>query len=401
LRRSLAVLVALAGVACGRHGARTTMCGGSEFAWASDTSRVVGDSAGQAIRPTVDIPEAGTESGGGLRVAPNLVRLSDGRIVGADLQAGELPVFDSTGVRAATWGRRGAGPGEFRDLVNIGSAGGDSIWAYDAGSRRLTIFDPAGLVARSAVLDFPGPGGWAVVLGRVGDGRFVVADAWVPDPGKVRYAPGSVGPDSTPLRLWQVGSATSELLGWFRTNDRYVSRNGWRDLVGSAPFGRVATFSVTDSGLFHGYPSSLEVWFHPLVGGARRVLAAEAEGGPVSAGDVARYKEAALRGSSSDFRPRLKQVFTWLPFPARFPAFGTFVVDGHGRVWVQEYVPRWAAAARWTLFASDGHRLGALCAPASFRIALLRDSTLSGTLIDDDGLVHALTLPLPGLLGGS
>lgn len=73
------------------------------------------------------------------------------------------------------------------------------------------------------------------------------------------------------------------------------------------------------------------------------------------------------------------------------------MVDGRGRVWVQEYVPRWAAAARWTLFSTDGHRLGALCAPASFRIALVRDSTLLGTLIDDDGLVHALTLPLPRL----
>lgn len=270
------MLLAAAGVSCGRPAALTTACGGSEFTWVADTSRVVGDSTGQAMRPTLDIPEVGTESGEWLRVAPNLVRLSDGRIVGADRQAEELPVFDSTGARVATWGRRGAGPGEFRHLVVIGSAGGDSIWAYDAESRRLTILDPAGRVARSAVLDFPGPGGWAVVLGRVGDGRFVVADAAVPDPSRVRYAPGSVGPDSTPLRLWQLGTATSELLGWFRTYDVYVSRNGWQDLTGGAPFGRTATFSVTDSGLFHGYPSSLEIWFHPLASGARRVLAAAA-----------------------------------------------------------------------------------------------------------------------------
>jgi hypothetical protein len=375
------------------------VCGGSAFAWSNDTSRTAADPALQALHSTLDIPEAGTQSRGWLRGPPNLVELSDGRIVGADLDAGELPVFDSTGARVATWGRRGGGPGEFRDLAAIGAAGGDSTWAYDAGARRLTIFGPAGRIARSAALDFPGAGGFALVLGRLGDGRFVVADGVMPDPGRVRHAPGTVGPDSTLVHLWQSDTDSIQPLGWFRTFDVYVSRNGMLDLTGGAPFGRVATFLATDSGLYYGYPSSLEIQFHSLAGGTRCVLARVAEGGPVSASDVARYKEAALHSSSPDFRPRLEQVFGWLPFPARFPAFGTFAVDGRGRVWVQEYVPRWAAAGRWSLFGPDGRRLGALCAPASFRIAVVREAALLGTMTDDDGLAHAVVVPLPPIGG--
>lgn len=106
-------------------------------------------------------------------------------------------------------------------------------------------------------------------------------------------------------------------------------------------------------------------------------------------------KEEGLRNSSPDFRPRFEQVLGWLPFPARFPLFRSLAVDGRGRYWLQAYTPRWAASAAWTVYAAGGRRLGALCAPASFRIAKASDTSLLGTVVDDDDLVHAVMLPLP------
>ena len=333
-----------------------------------------------------------------LDVAPNLVRLRDGRIIAADVDASQLQVFDSTGERLDTWGRHGAGPGEFGTSVAIGSAGGDSVWAYDPGRLRVTIFGPSGRVVRSAALDFPGANWSSLVLGRLGDGRFVVAEAATPE-GR-RHAPGTVGTDSTRLHLYRLGAGVSAPFGWFRVWDVYVSKAGWRDLVGLAPFGRKAAFSVVDSGVYYGFPAAFEIAFYPASGAARPVLTVDRLGRTVTQRDVVRFKQGFLHPDMRDLLPRSERVLQWLPFPPRLPAFRQFVFDERRRVWVKEYSTEWEPFAKWTVFAADGAPLGALCAPSSFRIALVRHSSLLGTVIDDDGLVHALTLPLPGSLGG-
>ncbi len=387
-------LAALVLAACGRGGplAGSPECGASGFAWVAASPHGGSGALRTELRPSLDVPEAGTAPWEWLALPPNLVRLSDGRIVVADLDENELLVFDATGHRVGTWGRRGAGPGEFRSLAAIGPAGGDSVWAYDLRSLRTTVFDAGGRVGWSASLDFEGAGGFALVLGRVADGRFVVAEATAP--GWTRHAPGSVGTDSTRLHLHRPGSRASDVLGWFRTFDVYVSKHGMQDLTGGAPFGRAAAFVVTDSGVFYGFPDRAAVWFHALTGPGRQVVSAPLEGAPVPAADVSRWKQEALHGSSPDFRPRFEEVLGWLPFPSRFPAFRSLAIGAGGDVWLQVFAPAWAATAAWRRFAPDGRQLGTLCAPATFRIARVGDTSLLGTVVDEDGVVHALVIPL-------
>lgn len=70
--------------------------------------------------------------------------LSDGRIVVANGGTRELRYDGSVGTFSRSVDREGEGPSEFRSLDFLGRHRGDTIVAYDARLRRLSLFDEAG-----------------------------------------------------------------------------------------------------------------------------------------------------------------------------------------------------------------------------------------------------------------
>lgn len=79
---------------------------------------------------------------------------SDGRIAVLDAQAQELRVFDPGGGHLATWGGRGAGPGELEGAHGLMVGPGDSLWVPDVDNARMSVFHPSSGFARSARMPF-------------------------------------------------------------------------------------------------------------------------------------------------------------------------------------------------------------------------------------------------------
>ncbi len=69
---------------------------------------------------------------------------SRGRIYVADVGQSHVTVFDSAGSFVRTIGRRGSGPGEFHQPMQLGIDNADTLFVYDVGLRRLTKFSPDG-----------------------------------------------------------------------------------------------------------------------------------------------------------------------------------------------------------------------------------------------------------------
>jgi hypothetical protein len=80
-----------------------------------------------------------------LRVGPH------GQIAVFVSQDQSLRLYDSTGAKIASFGRRGAGPGESR-AVNTLWFKADTVWHYDPGLKRLTFVTPGGKLLRHEVL---------------------------------------------------------------------------------------------------------------------------------------------------------------------------------------------------------------------------------------------------------
>ena len=79
--------------------------------------------------------------------------LADGRIVVRNVGSRDLRVFDASGSHLATWGGAGDGPGEFENLFGVGRWPGDSLIAWFAQGRRLSVFDGEGNFGRTFGLE--------------------------------------------------------------------------------------------------------------------------------------------------------------------------------------------------------------------------------------------------------
>ena len=67
------------------------------------------------------------------------------------MQDYQLRLYDSTGKRIATVGRRGDGPGEFQRPLRFGWIA-DTLWVYDSSHQRFSLFTADGRLVRTAQL---------------------------------------------------------------------------------------------------------------------------------------------------------------------------------------------------------------------------------------------------------
>lgn len=103
----------------------------------------------------------------------NAIRLDDGRVVVADAGNSRLVEFDADGSLRSTLGRRGEGPGEFRNMLVMRTWIGDSIVVWDDRARRVSVITPEVTFAGSFRLTLPEGLAFARVLGVYPDGSFL------------------------------------------------------------------------------------------------------------------------------------------------------------------------------------------------------------------------------------
>lgn len=162
-----------------------------------------------------------------------LIPLADGSIVIAEPRERRLRRFADDGGSVQTFGRDGAGPGEFRQLAQIGAIG-DTIWATDVGTRRTTLFDAGGRVLATLVWDLPDSDAAAsrnVILG-----YFSSVDAW----GEPSASAASVGDERMPRELVALTAdgrtRTRRLGGVAAAHARYRITDGGSIAFGAQPF---------------------------------------------------------------------------------------------------------------------------------------------------------------------
>lgn len=120
-------------------------------------------------RPLTVIEGSQTDQNYDLYNIGDIVRSANGDVSFA-ANHGPINVYDRTGKHLRRIGRKGSGPGEFQQIVQLGRIGRDTIATFDNALRRISIFDPNGEFVRSV----PVRGMVGQTYGRFTyDGRFV------------------------------------------------------------------------------------------------------------------------------------------------------------------------------------------------------------------------------------
>jgi hypothetical protein len=318
----------------------------------------------------------------------DVVALSDATLAVADRGSSEIRVFGRDGRFMRKIGAPGEGPGEFRLLVWMRECVPGRVTALDLAAGRLTHFDLAGAIAaeepftpdRAIGAPTPmgcGPAGVVAVFRRNPGGP--------PPQGPFRGAAsvGVVSPTATQSIVEVVGDERH-----FTGSDLGPQLLGKRTLA--AAFGDDIAIGTQDE-------PRLAV--HARDGRLRRVIRWADTERRIEQADKDAIVAATVAAAPSERQAGVRERLREYTFPEEVPAFGRFLYDAIGNLWVQRAArPSRPAPNEWMVFSAGGFLLGGVVLPDAFEPHAITEDRIAGVWRDDVGTeyVWLLSIDKPG-----
>lgn len=308
--------------------------------------------------------------------------------------------FDSRGEALGTFGRDGAGPGEFRYLTIHGWIG-DTLWVNDISAHRLTLIAPE----RTLVRTVP----WPTSVSAAGEdsGRaprfiFVVPWAIYPDGSLLAYAslatdsprPEWMGPDRQgmpAIRVTRDGMLT-RIVAWRESRDDCsvpVHMPGGRGSAG-IPFCAQPLIDLARDGSRMAQATIVQPSRGP---GSYRVTVVDARGDttfsrsypftPVSITRKVADSVIAARAARAP-GPAYAAAIRAMNVPPTYPPLRRILVGRDGTTWLELWTS--SGDRTWHVLDGKGDVIGALMVPRRIDIKVGDLGTIWATDTDEDGL---------------
>ena len=340
--------------------------------------------------PIVSIGEADGAEPYLLLGARDATRLSDGRIVVANLGTNELRVFDARGSHVATWGGAGEGPGEFTELGHVDRWPADSIVAWSAARLGISVFASDGSFGRTFTMQSDG---------REEHGRplwiFFTPVSATRD-GSLLTVLAFPNEDTLVVELRDGEGRTTTNFGTHPSREPHLVTLDGRNSSHRRIFGREPVYSTWGDRVVIGNTDSYELKaFRADASLERIVRRAHVPRAPTPA-DVAAYidqvvpqsrpgmSDADVRRLQQDSRRRWESV----PVAGHFPAFTSVMSDALDHLWVEEYEfpGEEREGSLWTVFDSEGRMLGLVETPEGLWIWEIGEDYILGRADDELGV---------------
>ena len=387
--RALTVLIACT-VGCGdirgdarvpvvRDSAGIRIVENSAPAWNDSEQWLIGD------RPLLSIGAADGPSEYQFHLIVGAHRMSDGTIVVANRGTNDIRYFTPEGDLLRRLGGTGAGPGEF-NLLYRSYLLHDTLFAYDAGLRRMTAFDADGQLVRTfgVVPLFNSP--FVEPIGRLANGPWLAKE-----PQFMGDLEGLVRVSDHYFLLDEQGKATQLIDLWGEERILQGVGAGGGAYVRSAPFARRPSVGMLDDGFL--YASAESYQFVDFAGDGRpgRIIRREHTPQAVGEEDVEAW-QTEYEDNRSPVPSGLPQFLyvpaSELPLPPTKVAHGPIVLDALNMLWVADYSYPGHPPTAWSVFDTTGVWLGELESPSGFELFEVGPDYLLGTFTDDLEVEH-------------
>lgn len=324
-------------------------------------------------------------------------QLSDGGFAVAEAGNHRVAFFDSGGRFQGSSGGEGEGPGEFQSLSLLSRSVGDTLLAWDMGSRRVSVLTPSGEFVRSFGLQTTEEVPFASVTAAFGDGSFL-ATGFV-DTGGGPIQTGRRSYTSPSFHFGPDGAFLAHL-GSFATPESYFETfdNGGFSVY-PAPFGMVSHRLAVDSLFLTARSDSYELRLAPPGGEINLVIRRDPRNQPVTSALRGSLVEKLVAESAGGDPASYRRVLEEMEVPDRTPEFGRVFADRLGRIWVEEYDPL-AEVTEWRVYGSDGVGVGALHLPEDFRPTDAGEDYILGVQTDEMGVESIVRHPIAAAAGG-
>lgn len=321
-------------------------------------------------------------------------RLNDGRIAVINGGTNDVRIFDPAGRHLTSFGRSGAGPGEFRQIT-VAARSRDSVWLYDPRLKRVTAVHLGPTPSLAATVRVTAVGGREEfgVVGRLPDGRWLVT---------TYVQPGFDGPPGVYRKEGSIGllrpSADGEV--------DWVGRIPSAAIFVHSPTGRLedaAVGPIAFSPWVHSTTSGDQVWFGESGSAELEILTRtgasvrarfpfEAAAPTKSSIASERHREMARARRGESF---LEAKYSAKYLPERLPYYGGMVAGMDGEVWVLEFPQPSASTARYAVLARNGTHIATVSVPMATRVRDIGQDYVLLVHTNEDGVesvrLHGLT----------
>jgi len=341
--------------------------------------------------PAVSIGAAEGEEPYLLYGAMDAARLSDGRIVVANVGTNELRVFDASGTYLTTWGGRGEGPGEFRSLWRVGPWPGDSIVAWYAPRLGVSTFDAQGNYGRTLQFEH--------------DEATPLMQRFRPEQatrdGSILAVHMPEDADTVVVQLRDAKGGVRSSLGTHAGLEPYLHAEGTdQAMLFWKIFGRESVWTPWGDLVVIGHTSRYELTAFGVDGSLARIVRRDHALQSPTPDDVEAYIESQVAQSrlraTEPEKQRLRRQYQSVPVAEHFPAFASVMSDAVGHLWVGEYefTEEERPPRLWTVFDPEGRVLGFVETPEGLWIHEIGEDHILGTIFDELDVEHVQVWPL-------
>jgi 6-bladed beta-propeller len=329
----------------------------------------------------------------------DLALLDDGSIMVSDGVASELRVYDASGAFLRAIGQPGEGPGEFAVAPKIAGVAGDTVYAFDRRSSRVTSFTLDGefvesLTLRSAAAGIP----QAIV--RLDGGTYLSQSKWILPSAELSFFEARLELDSLVVAELDAAGASPDTVRVMadRTRAREVQdRGGGR--IGMIQADQLyTTRAVVASNGFGAVVGHSEVFELEIMrpdwstGTIVRVRGVE---NPATAADMRAHQETVMREQAGDreIHPMTRRLNIDF-LPERMPSFGSVIVSELGDVWVSLSEYDLSEGLDWLVFEPTGELRGTVRTPADFNLRAVGGDHIVGFVLDEFDVPYVRRHPL-------
>lgn len=330
--------------------------------------------------------EAGAELFGGIG---SVALTRSGNVIVEDPQALMYSVFSSNGELVATVGSRGKAPGEFEDMSGLVVGPGDSVYVFDGSSRRLSVFDPSHRFDYSTVVE-QGPGGGrglarlfsfsipTKLIGVIGAGYIIQYESLLLPLADLIDLTSDT--ESSAFLVNRLGETARKPIARLPGRELIHTTSGQETVVLERPFGRSFLFRTNADGfLYSGWNESIDIEKRDANGRLHGRINRRHSPVYVTLEDIAITMEKMSLTA--------KRLVRESDLPETMPAFETFIVDDHGRVWLQQDLSRIESdsVATWSILNPQGQIIAETQLPASVTLQVVRSGRAYGNGRDSTG----------------
>lgn len=304
-----------------------------------------------------------------------MTRLASGVVVVGDNKSLAVKFFSPSGSFLKSFGRAGAGPGEFQLVKLVGNCGTDSLMVFDGAKSRLSYISLNG--------DYFGSKRQTLVSSGVSCGRTGMVL-------EVRSANRSLTqrPSVYRGRVTISVRAFSDSLAKPLLEVVGDDRQRWSSSIGPRPLGRKTVVAVGSDRFFVGTGDSSVVRVFRFSGEELAVIKLPFLAVRVTRKHVDDYIRYLGRRNPGVAEEQLQRTYGSLEYPEMFPSHGAVLVSVNDQLWVEQYRLPGKTQSTWAVFDRGGTPIHIVTLPDGLRLAEVGRDYLLGSWRDANDVDH-------------